>query len=395
MTPMRVYLDYNATTPLHPDVLAAMTPFLSERFGNPNSTHAWGREARHAMDAARQAVADALGARDPDCIVFTGSGSEADNLALQGVLGADPVRPKHCIVSAVEHHAVLRTADHLERCGCAVTRLPVDQQGLLDPDEVRRAIRPETALVSIMHSNNETGVVLPIPDIARICRERGVLLHTDAIQSFGKIPLDVDALGVDLLAIAGHKIYGPKGVGALYIRPGTRMVSLIHGGSQERSRRAGTENVAGIVGLARAAELMQNGIEEEGRRLGSLRDRLEQELMAAMSGVLRNGHPEMRLPHVSNLAFSGVEAESLILTLDLHGIGASSGAACSSGSVQLSHVLVAMGLLPDRVRSSVRFSLGRGTTTEAIEYVLETLPPIAARIRRARDARLADSGKAV
>jgi cysteine desulfurase len=327
--------------------------------------------------------------------VFTGSGSEADNLALQGLLGTDPDRPKHCIVSAVEHHAVLRSADHLERCGCAVTRLPVDQQGLLDPDEVRRAIRPETALVSIMHSNNETGVVLPIPDIARICRERGVLLHTDAIQSFGKIPLDVDALGVDLLAIAGHKIYGPKGVGALYIRPGTRMVSLIHGGSQERSRRAGTENVAGIVGLARAAELMQNGIEEEGRRLGSLRDRLEQELMAAMSGVLRNGHPEMRLPHVSNLAFSGVEAESLILTLDLHGIGASSGAACSSGSVQLSHVLVAMGLLPDRVRSSVRFSLGRGTTTEAIEYVLETLPPIAARIRRARDARLADSGKAV
>ncbi len=395
MTPMRVYLDYNATTPLHPDVLAAMTPFLSERFGNPNSTHAWGREARQAVDAARQIVADALGAQDRDCIVFTGSGSEADNLAVQGVLGVGPVRPKHCIVSAVEHHAVLHTAEHLGRRGCAVTRLPVDQQGVLDPEDVRRAIRPDTALVSIMHSNNETGVLLPIPEIARICREQGVLLHTDAIQSFGKVPLDVTALGVDLLSISGHKLYGPKGVGALYIRPGTRMVPLIHGGSQERSRRAGTENVASIVGLARAAELLRIGMEEEGRRLGTLRDRLERGLTAAMSGVLRNGHPEIRLPHVSNLAFSGVEAESLILTLDLHGIGASSGAACSSGSVQLSHVLVAMGLPPDRVRSSVRFSLGRGTTTEAIDYVLKTLPPIAARIRRAREVCLADSGKAV
>ena len=391
---MRVYLDHNATTPLHPDVLAAMMPFLSERFGNPNSAHAWGREARQAIDAARRTVAGALGCEDADCIVFTGSGSEADNLALQGVLGVEPGRPKHCIVSAVEHHAVLRTADHLERRGCAVTHLPVDQQGSLDPADVRRALRPDTAIVSIMHSNNETGVVFPIPEIARICRERGVLLHTDAIQSFGKGPLDVKALGVDLLSVSGHKIYGPKGVGALYIRPGTRMVPLIHGGSQERSRRAGTENVAGIVGLARAAELMQFGIEEEGRRLGSLRDRLEQGLAAAMPGVLRNGHPEMRLPHVSNLAFSGVEAESLILTLDLHGIAASSGAACSSGSVQLSHVLVAMGLSPERVRSSVRFSLGRETTADAIDYVLETLPPIAARIRRARDLRLADSGKA-
>jgi cysteine desulfurase len=395
MTPMRVYLDYNATTPLHPDVLATMTPFLSERFGNPHSTHAWGREARQAVDAARQIVADALGAQDRDCVVFTGSGSEADNFALQGVLGADPGRPKHCIVSAVEHHAVLRTADYLERRGCAVTRLAVDRQGSLDPEDVRGAIRADTALVSIMHSNNETGVVLPIPEIARICRERGVPLHTDAIQSFGKVPLDVTALDVDLLSISGHKIYGPKGVGALYIRPGTRMVPLIHGGSQERSRRAGTENLASIVGLARAAELMQVGMEGEARRVGALRDRLEEGLTSAMSGVLRNGHPEMRLPHVSNLAFSGIEAESLILALDLHGIGASSGAACSSGSVELSHVLVAMGLSPERVRGSVRFSLGRGTTAEAIDYVLATLPPIATRIRRARGPRLADSGKAV
>lgn len=392
---MRVYLDHNATTPLHPDVLAAMMPFLSDRFGNPSSTHAWGRDARHALDTAREAVAHAVGAQERDCIVFTGGGSEADNLALQGALGTEPDRRRHLIVSAVEHHAVLHTANHLERRGCAVTRLPVDPQGMLDPGDVRRAIRPETALVSIMHSNNETGVVFPIQEIARICQERGVPLHTDAIQSFGKVPLDVEALGVDLLSISGHKIYGPKGVGALYIRPGTRMISLIHGGSQERSRRAGTENVAGIVGLARAAELVVAGMEDEGARLGVLRHRLETGLMAATCGVLRNGHPEARLPHVTSLAFSGVEAESLILTLDLHGIGASSGAACSSGSVQLSHVLVAMGLSAERVRSSVRFSLGRGTTTEAIEYVLETLPPIAARIRRAREMRRADSGKAV
>ena len=390
---MRVYLDHNATTPLHADVLAAMTPYLSDRFGNPSSAHAWGREARQALDAARQTLAHALGSDDRDCIVFTGGGTEADNLALQGVLGAHPDRPRHLIVSAVEHHAVLHTADHLERRGCAVTRLPVDQQGTLDPDQVRKAIRPDTVLVSVMHSNNETGVVLAIDEIARICRERDVVLHTDAIQSFGKVPLNVDALGVDLLSVSGHKIYGPKGVGALYIRQGTRMVSLIHGGWQERSRRAGTENVAGIVGLARAAELMLADMAEERTRLGGLRDRLESGLMAAMRGVLRNGHPETRLPHVSSLAFSSVEAESLILTSDLQGIAASSGAACSSGSVQLSHVLVAMGLAPERVRSSVRFSLGRGTTPEGIDYVLETLPPIVERLRRAAATRPAKSGK--
>jgi cysteine desulfurase len=379
---MRVYLDHNATTPLHPEVLAAMMPYLSDRYGNPSSTHAWGREARQALEAARQTVARALGSDDQECIVFTGGGTEADNLALQGVLGTRPDRPKHLIVSAVEHHAVLHTADHLERRGCAVTRIPVDQQGALDPSDVRRAIRPETDLVSVMHSNNETGGVFPIEQIARICKERGVPLHTDAIQSFGKVPLNLDALGVDLLSVSGHKIYGPKGVGALYVRRGTKMIPLAHGGWQERSRRAGTENVAGAVGLARAAELMLEGMGKEARRLGSLRDRLELGLMAAIPGIVQNGHPETRLPHTSNLAFSGIEAESVILTLDLHGIGASSGAACSSGSVQLSHVLVAMGLPEVRVRGSVRFSLGRETTAEGIEYVLETLPPIVERIRR-------------
>jgi cysteine desulfurase len=392
---MRVYLDHNATTPLHPDVLAAMMPYLSDRFGNSSSPHAWGREARQALDAARQTVAHSLGSDDRDCIVFTGGGTEADNLALQGVLGVHPDRPRHLIVSAVEHHAILHTAEHLERRGCAVTRLPVDQQGALDPEDVRRAIRPETVLVSVMHSNNETGVLFPIAEIALICRERGVVLHTDAIQSFGKVSLDVDALGVDLLSVSGHKIYGPKGVGALYVRRGTRMIPLMHGGWQERSRRAGTENVAGVVGLARAARLIQEDKGEEGERLGSLRDRLELGLTAAVPGTLRNGHPQTRLPHTSNLAFSGVEAESLILTLDLHGIGVSSGAACSSGSVELSHVLVAMGLSQDRVRSSVRFSLGRQTTSEGIAYVLETLPPIVERIRRVQGRQFADSGKVV
>ena len=390
---MRVYLDHNATTPLHPDVLAAMTPYLTDRFGNASSTHAWGREARRALETARQTVARALGTEDRDSIVFTGGGTEADNLALQGVLGARSDRATHLIVSAVEHHAVLHTADHLERRGCAVTRLPVDHQGTLDPDRVRTAIRPETVLVSVMHSNNETGVVTPLGEVARICRERGVLLHTDAIQSFGKVPLNVEALGVDLLSVSGHKIYGPQGVGALYVRRGTRMIPSIHGGWQERSRRAGTENVAGIVGLARAAELMLASMEEEEGRLGSLRDRLESGLMTAVPGVLRNGHPQTRLPHVSSLAFSGVEAESLMLALDLHGIAASSGAACSSGSVQLSHVLVAMGFSQDRIRSSVRFSLGRGTTGAGIDHVLETLPPIVERIRRAHEARLADDRK--
>ena len=380
---MRVYLDHNATTPLHPDVLAAMLPFLGERFGNPSSVHAWGREARHALETARQGVAGALGVAEKDCIVFAGGGTEANNLALTGVVASRTDRPRHLIVSAVEHHAVLHTADHLERLGCAVTRLPVDREGVLDPDDVRRAIRPDTVLVSLMHANNETGVLFPIAEIAAVCREREVPLHTDAIQSFGKVPVDVEALGVDLLSVSGHKIHGPKGVGALYVRRGMAMIPLIHGGRQERSRRGGTENVAGAVGLARAATLMSADLEEASRRIAGLRDRLETVLLAAGGAVLRNGHHRRRLPHTSNLAFPGIEAESLVIALDLQGVAVSSGAACSSGAVEASHVLLAMGLSPEHARSSVRFSLGRWTASQEIEYVGETVLSIVERMRRA------------
>jgi cysteine desulfurase len=377
-----VYLDHNATTPLDPAVLAAMTPFLTDGFGNPSSLHAWGREARQALEAARGTVARALGAADKDTVVFTSGGTEADNLALSGVAAAHEGRGRHLIVSRVEHHAVLHTAAHLNRHGLAVTHLPVDSQGLLDPDDVRRAIRPDTILVSLMHGNNETGVLFPLAAVGRICRERGVTFHTDAVQSFGKLPLDAEALCADLLSLSGHKICGPKGIGALFIRRGTKLQSLLHGGAQERSRRAGTEGVAAAVGLARATELSLQDQEAAAMRVRDLRDRLECGVMAALSGVLRNGHPTERLPHTANLAFDRVEAESLILALDLSGIGVSSGAACSSGSLQPSHVLAAMGLPPGRVEGSVRFSLGRTTTREEIDRVLQVLPPIVERMRR-------------
>ena len=380
---MKVYLDHNASTPMHPDVLAAMQPYLTERFGNPSSVHGWGREARQALEAARQAVAHALGATDQASIVFTGSGTEADNLALRGVLEAQRERGRHLIVSAVEHHAILHTAEHLARQGWEVTRLRVDSGGLLDPDDVRRAIRADTILVSLMHSNNETGVLFPIREAARICRERGVLFHTDAIQSFGKLPVDVEALDVDLLSISGHKIRGPKGIGVLYIRHGTKMLPLLTGGWQERSRRGGTENVAGAVGLGRAADLLLLDLDDTGRRLAELRDRLEEGLVGAIPGVIRNGHPIQRLPHVSSLAFPGAETESLVLALDLDGIGVSSGAACSSGTTEPSHVLEAMGLPPEVVGSAIRFSFGRETTSEDIEYVLAVLPSVVERVRRA------------
>lgn len=377
-----MYLDHNATTPLHPEALAAMLPYLTDRFGNASSLHAWGQEARSALERARTTIARALGSGDKDTVVFTAGGTEGDNLALLGVATAAQARGRHLIVSAVEHHAVLHTASHLARRGYEVTHLPVDGQGRLDPDEVRRAIRPDTILVSLMHGNNETGVLFPIAEAGRICRERDVPLHTDAVQSFGKLPVNVDALGVSLLTLSAHKLGGPKGMGALFVRRGTKMQPLLHGGTQERSRRAGTENVAGAVGFARAAELMLQDQAGAAKRLSDLRDRLECGLMTALPGVERNGHPTERLPHATNLAFAGVEAESLILALDLEGIGVSSGAACSSGSLELSHVLSAMGLPRERAASAVRFSLGRTTTPEEIARVLEVVPPIVERMRR-------------
>lgn len=377
-----VYLDHNATTPLHPEVLAAMLPYLGERFGNPNSLHAWGRDARQALESSRTTIARALHVPDKDTIVFTSGGTEADNLALLGVAAAEQAKGRHIVVSAVEHHAVLSAAACLARRGFEVTHLPVDGEGLLDPEVVRDAIRPDTVLVSLMHGNNETGVLFPIAEVGRICRESNVTFHTDAVQSLGKLALDLGSLWVDLLSLSAHKIHGPKGVGALYIRRGTKLQPRQHGGGQERSRRAGTENVAGAVGFAKAAELFCQDLEGTAKRLADLRDRLEHGLMQALPGVTRNGHPTERLPQTTNLAFSGVEAESLILALDLQGVGVSSGAACTSGSLEPSHVLTAMGLPRSRVESSIRFSLGVGTTGEDIDHVLQIVPPIVLRMRR-------------
>jgi cysteine desulfurase len=355
-----------------------------EAWGNPSSLHAWGRAARERVEAGRAAIAAALGSGDKDVVVFTSGGTEADNLALKGVALGQSARGRHLVVSAVEHHAVLHAADWLAGQGFAVTRLPVDRLGCLDPDDLRRALRRDTVLASCMHGNNETGVLFPVAQLAAICRERGVAFHTDAVQTLGKVPVSLGALGADLVSLSGHKIHGPQGVGALVIRRGTRMQPLLHGGSQERSRRAGTENVPGIAGLAAAVSEAGTGLAAAGARMARLRDRLEAGLMAAVPGVLRNGHPTERLPHTASLAFTGLEAESVILALDLEGIAVSSGAACSSGSLEPSHVLAAMGLPSERVGASVRFSLGRTTTEAEIGHVLEVVPAVIERMRRAR-----------
>jgi cysteine desulfurase len=378
---MRAYLDHNATTPLDARVLSAMTAAL-ERGGNASSLHAWGRAARECVEAARAAVATALGSADKDVVVFTSGGTEADNLAVKGVALGQRARGRHVIVSAVEHHAVLHSAEWLAAQGFEVTRLRVDGDGCLDPDDLRRAIRRDTVLVSCMHGNNETGVLFPVATIAAICREFGVPFHTDAVQTLGKVPVSLPGIGADLVSLSGHKIHGPQGVGALVIRRGIRMEPLIHGGSQERSRRAGTESVAAIVGFAEAVALATAEQPEASTRMGRLRDRLEAGLLAGVAGVDRNGHPIARLPHTANLVFSGLEAESLILALDLQGIAVSSGAACSSGSLQPSHVLAAMGLPRERVAASVRFSLGRTTTDAEIDHVLQVVPGVVERMRR-------------
>lgn len=377
---MKVYLDHNATTPVLPEVAAAMAAALGERFGNPSSLHAWGREARAAVEAARTATATALGVADKDAVVFVSGGTEADNLAVKGAACAAAARGRHIVTSAVEHHAVLHACVHLEREGFEVTYLPVDRDGMLEPEDVARAIRKDTILVSLILANNETGVLFPIPRIARLCRERGVPLHTDAVQAFGRIPVEAGALGADLISLSAHKLHGPKGIGALYIRRGTRMQALQHGGAHQRSRRAGTEDPVAAIGLAAAVEAAMAVMAEEAKRLAYLRDKLEQGLLSRVPGAVRNGHLTERLPNTTNLAFEGTESESLVLALDLEGIAASTGAACSSGSLEASHVLRAMGV-PESW-GAVRFSLGRGTREAEIDYVLEVLPPIVERMRR-------------
>jgi cysteine desulfurase len=376
----RVYLDHNASTPVHPEVVAEMLPYWTERFGNPSSVHGFGREARDAVDTARARIAGFLRVT-PEEIVFTSGGTESDNLAVKGLAFAGG--RGHLITSQIEHHAVLRTCQALEAGGLAVTYLPVDRHGLVDPDDVKRAIRPETVAISVMHANSEIGTVQPVGAIGAIAREHSIPFHVDAVQSFGKIAVDPAALGIDVMSISSHKIYGPKGIGALYVRRGTRMVATQHGGDHERRRRAGTENVPGIVGFGKAVELRDREMRAEAERLQALRDRLADGVRARLSEVRLIGHPVDRLPATANLAFRQVESESIVLGLDLKGIAVSAGSACTSGHVEPSHVLVAMGIPLDWAMGAVRFSLGRATTRDDVDYVVDCLAALVAKLRRA------------
>ena len=376
----RIYLDYAATTPMRPEVVSAMLPYFSEVSGNPSSIHASGQEAKGAMEEARAKVASIIGAQDGE-IVFTSSGTEADNYALKGVAYANESKGNHIITSSIEHHAVLETARFLESKGFKVTYLSVDRYGMVDPDEVKESITEKTILISVMHANNEIGTIQPIAEIGKIAREAGVYFHTDAVQTVGHLPVDVDELEVDLLSISAHKLYGPKGIGALYIRKGTRLVSFIHGGEQERRRRASTENVPGIVGLGIAIELACQEMGEEAERLIYLRDKLIKELLEQIKHARLNGHPQERLPNNANVTIDFAEGEAMCLNLDLEGICVSTGSACSSSSLEPSHVFLAMGLPHEQAHSSLRFTLGKWTTEEDVIRVVEVLPKIVARLR--------------
>ncbi len=374
----RVYLDHNASTPVHPEVVAEMLPFFGEIFGNPSSVHGFGREAREGLDGARARVAAFLRVQ-PDEIVFTSGGTESDNFAIKGLAYAK--KSGHLITSKIEHHAVLRACQWLETQGFEVTYLPVDEHGMIDPDDVKRAIRPDTVAISLMHANSEAGTIQPIAAIGAIAHERGVPLHVDAVQTFGKVPIDLDRMGIDLLSVSSHKIYGPKGVAALWIRKGTRMVSMQHGGEHERRRRAGTENVAGIVGFGKAVEIRAGDMEAEAIRLTALRNRLWDGLRARVADVKLNGHPTERLPGTLNVSYRNVESESIVLGLDLKGVAVSAGSACTSGSVEPSYVLVAMGVPLDWAMGAVRHSLGRSTASEDVDYVVESVEPIVRKLR--------------
>jgi cysteine desulfurase len=375
-----VYMDNNATTPVRAEVREKMLPFLGERFGNPSSVHWAGRAAHAALDEAREHVARILGAKDRE-VVFTGSGSEADNMAIKGAFWALRKKGKHIITTAVEHPAVLETCRDLEKHGADVTYLPVRPDGTIEAADVAEAIRDDTVLVTIMFANNETGVVFPIKEIGAVTRKKGVLFHTDAVQAVGKLPIKVEELGVDLLALSGHKLYAPKGVGALYMRSGVRLERLISGGHQERNRRAGTENIPGIAGLGEAARLAALEVDEEFARTKRLRDRLERGIFEKVPHCRRNGHPERRLPNTTNISFEFIEGEGILLSLDMEGVAASSGSACTSGSLDPSHVLLAMGLSHELAHGSVRMSLGRDNTDADADHVLSVLPGIVERLR--------------
>lgn len=393
----RVYLDHSATTPVDPEVAELMMTYYTEKYGNPSSVHSFGQEAKEGLEIAREQVAALIGAQANE-ITFTSGGTEADNLALLGSADALRKKGKHIITSAVEHHAVLETCEYLAKNGFDLTVIPVDEEGFVDPQAVAQAIRPDTILISIMHANNEVGTIQPIAEIGKIAKERGVTFHVDAVQSLGKIPIDVKAMNIDLLTMSSHKIYGPKGVGALYSRKGIKLVPRVYGGGQEKKRRSGTENLPGIVGFGKACELAGKRMEEEEKRLKVLRDKLMDGILERIDYVKVNGpRGDKRLPNNVNVSIQYVEGESLLLSLDMMGIAASSGSACTSGSLDPSHVLLAMGLPHEIAHGSLRFSLGRQNTEEDIDYVLEQLPKIVERLRAMSplyDAMLHNTAKA-
>jgi len=376
----RVYLDHSATTPVHPEVLEAMLPYYKDKFGNASSIHQFGRDAKDALEQSREAVAKVINAASSE-VYFTSGGTESDNLALKGTALANKNKGKHIMTSQIEHHAVLESCKFLKKEGYDVTYLPVDKYGLVDPGVLRENIRKDTILISIIHANNETGTIQPIEELGKIARENGIYFHSDTVQAFGKIPLDVQKMGIDMLSVSAHKLYGPKGVGAIYIRKGTRISSLVHGGHHERARRAGTENVPGIVGLAKAAEIASKDMETQHQHLKNLTESFLKKLSEKIPDVFLNGHPEKKFAGTLNISFKGVEGESIILSLDMKGVAVASGSACTSGALEPSHVLSAMRIDPALAQSSIRFSFGRENTMEDVDYVVEVLPAIIQRLR--------------
>jgi cysteine desulfurase len=373
----RAYLDNNATTPVLPEVFEAMRPYFAEHFGNASSIHHHGQETRAAVERARESVAALLGCRASE-VAFTSGGTEGDNLAISGLTCAGD----HVISSTIEHHAVLNSCKHLEAIGCEVTYVPVDGRGLVDPDDVRRALRPNTKLITIMMANNETGVLQPVEEIGKVAAEADVYFHTDAVQAAGKVVIDVKRIGCDLLSISGHKLHAPQGVGAIYVGKGTILQPMFYGGSHERSRRAGTENVPGIIGLGKAAEVAREGLERgDLTKMSAMRDRIEQKILSEVEATGVNGEGAPRVPNTTNIHFDYIEGEALVIALDLKGLAVSTGAACSSGAIEPSHVLTAMGLPPEIARASLRFSLGKQNTSDDVEFALDLLPQTVARLR--------------
>jgi cysteine desulfurase len=375
-----IYLDHASTTPTDPEVVEAMLPWFSEEFGNPSTVYSLGLTAASAVQEARESIAGMIGA-EADEIYFTSGGTESDNWAITGAADALRKKGRHLITSTIEHHAILETMEYLEKRGCEVTRVPVDSGGLVDPEDVRKAIRPDTVLVSIMHGNNEVGTVEPIAEIGKITREAGVLFHSDVVQTAGKMPLDVNELGLDMLSMSAHKFYGPKGVGLMYMRKRTRITPLFHGGAQERGRRAGTSNVPGIVGMAKALELCRERMVEDAAREAELRNRLWADLSNSIEAIYPNGDMTHRLPNNLNVRLDGIEGESMILMLDMEGICVSSGSACTTGSLEPSHVLLGLGIPQESAHGSLRVTLGRSTTAEHIDHFINVFPPIVARLR--------------